>query len=124
MNARELRLLAVAGAGLALVFVARAGDEAPPSVATEGVEEQVDVAVAAGAGSGAGADGSGDLSGNLNDLVGERSIQFVDFGEVAQAPELCEEGLDEDALASLSSIEVSEGVSEVVDSLNLSHLEV
>jgi hypothetical protein len=126
MTGRELRLLAVAGAGLALVLLARAGGEAQPSVTVEGMEEEADVAVVAGSAGGTTAPLAphADLSDQLLELAGDQGIHFIDFDEVAQLPDLCDEGVDAETLASLPAIEMSDGVSEVLDALNVSHLEV
>lgn len=126
LTGRELRLMVLAGAGLALVLLARAGGDASSDVTMEGPEEQADVAVAASSAGGAGAPtgGSGELSDQLQELAGDQGIRVVDFNEVDQLPDLCEEGVDPEVLESMPAIEMSDGVSEVLDSLNFSHLEV
>lgn len=127
MTSREFRLLAVAVVGLALVFVARAGEGDQGSVGVEGADDSPDVAVVADSDDAPDVplteDGDS-LAGQLETVMGEHGIRLVDFGQVPQAPELCSEGIDAEELVSLPAIELTEGVSDSLDSLNLSHLEV
>lgn len=107
MNTRDLRLMALAAGGLALVFVARGAEEARHDAVT------ID-------------DPSAERSAEPNVVVGAaaaspQAIRLLDFGEIDQAGSTCD-----DALAGTvpSTIRVAEGESALLDEDFLVRLEV
>lgn len=106
MNSRDFRLIALAGAGLALVFVARGaeqgtgGDVAINDPTVEDVAEP-DLAVGS--------------------YAAPDAIRLLDFGEVDQTGVTCDEGLTGSAPR---VIKVSEGGSDVLDTDFFTRLEI
>ena len=106
MNSRDFRLIALAGAGLALVFAARSaeggtgGDVAVNDPTVEDVAEP-DLAVGS--------------------FTAPDAIRLLDFGEVDQAGVTCDDGLTGTAPR---VIKVSEGESDVLDDDFFTRLEV
>jgi hypothetical protein len=112
VRARELRLLAVALGGLALVVAARGGDEAPDDVAG-GDGSEADVVTSDQA-------STGGLAGGLNELVSGRAIRLLNFAELDQRGNTCAAVPGE----APSTIRVTGGESGVVDDEWLTRLVV
>ncbi len=123
MKARDLRLMAVALGGLALVVAARAGESTSQQDALT-VDDASGSAVVASGGSG-GADGGDSLlpgvDGELAGLAGAEAIRLVDFADVDQSGETCSEGLEGETP---SVIPVEQGESAVLDPDRVVQLEV
>lgn len=107
MNSRDLRLMALAGGGLLLVFVARGAEEARHDAVTiDDPSAQVsdDPAVVLGPAAAA-----------------PDAIRLLDFGEIDQAGTTCAEGPD---VTMPGVITVADGESEVLDEDTFTRLEV
>jgi hypothetical protein len=112
VRARELRLLAIALGGLALVVAARGGGEAPDDTASTDAPEG-DVITG-------GQTNVGGLGGGLSDLVSGRAIRLLNFSELDQRGSACAAVPGE----APSTIQVSGGESSVIDEEWLSRLVV
>jgi hypothetical protein len=112
VRARELRLLAVALGGLALVVAARGGDGSSDDVAGgDGSEADVVTGDQASAGG---------LAGGLGELVSGRAIRLLNFSELDQRGNTCGAVPGE----APSTIRVSGGESGVIDDEWLARLVV
>jgi hypothetical protein len=116
MNARGLRLMAIALGGMALVVVARTGEPAGQDAVTahDGASTVV-------AGDGGGASAVPGLAGGLPELAGDQAVRLIDFGEVDQPGAACSAGLAGEAPA---LIPVEGGASQVLDPGSFARLEV
>lgn len=123
LTSREFRLATVAVAGLGLIFLARTGDGSPDAIAAQSPDEAPDVAVVGQEGGAGAVAGEGDSADQLAAL-GDRSIRLIDFGEVDQMPDLCADGLSEDTLSDIGTIELTGGTSDLLDDEFFSHLDV
>lgn len=108
----------MAVAGLGLIFMARTGDGQSTDV-TQNPDEP-DVAAVGEDGSAAGTLAPADQLAAMD----QQSIRLVDFGEVDQTVDLCDEGIGEAAQADLEDIELAGGSSDVIDQDFLSRLNV
>lgn len=113
MRARELRLLAIALGGLALVVAARGGGEAPEDTASTDGSPEGDVVTGDRT-------NVGGLGGGLTDLVSGRAIRLLNFNELDQRGSACAAVPGE----APSTIQVTGGESAVFDEEWLSRLVV
>lgn len=127
MKRRELRLLALGAGGLALIVGARVGDTREESVtigAEHAVEEDESVVASALAPAAPGAAAPGEVADQLTQVVSDRAIRLMNFGDLEQPLEVCGEGLSDEVAASLESIALSGGESGTIDELNFTELSV
>jgi hypothetical protein len=125
VKARELRLMAVALGGLALVVAARGGEVHQGAVTVDDPHgsQTREVSVLAGDQS-APVGGEAALPGlgqNLGGLAGGDAIHLLDFGEVDQSGATCSEGVEG---VVPRTIAVTQGESDLVDENLFSRLEV
>lgn len=106
MKARELRLMAIALGGLALVVAARGGEEGGRGSVT--VDRSDADAVVSDQGGG----GVSSFTDQVRDLVGSGSVRLLDFTEIDQPGDVCDEAV---AGAAPRVITVSGGMSGVID---------
>lgn len=107
MNSRDLRLMALAGGGLLLVFVARGAEEARHDAVTiddPSAEVSDDPAVVLGPAAAA-----------------PDAIRLLDFGEIDQAGTTCADGPD---VSVPRVISVADGESEVLDEDTFTRIEI
>jgi hypothetical protein len=113
VRARELRLIAIALGGLALVVAARGGGEAPDDSASADGSPEGDVVTGDQT-------NVGGLGGGLSDLVSGRAIRLLNFNELDQRGSACAAVPGE----APSTIQVTGGESAVIDEEWLSRLVV
>lgn len=106
MNSRDFRLIALAGAGLALVFIARGAEEGTGGDVAINDPTIEDVA-------------EPDLA--VGSYTAPDAIRLLDFGEIDQTGITCDDGLGGTAPR---VIKVSEGASDVLDDDFFTRLEV
>lgn len=120
MKARELRLMAVALGGLALVVLARTGEPARQDAVT--VDDSSGTSGASVvAGEGGGNSALPGLASGLPALAGDQAVRLLDFGDLDQPGASCAEGL---AGEQPGSIPLEEGQSGVLDPDRFARLSV